>query len=424
MNYITITTEKNETYSSISNFFIDYYMTSANGDFVKIYLYLLRLLSSKEPVSIADIARHFGLTENFVCKAIRYWISQDVMKLNYNSQKVLTGITLLPLRDRSDESDNFDSLSMLGMDFSADTGVSGSTAAHTVAAPTDRHLGDLTANQADVLTSDLTNEPVNDPTGDLTDTAVSSDTSDTPFTADVSVTPDKKTITNELLAKKNDDETFADIRFEAETYYNKPLSMPELEILIYIYDQLDFSPELIEYLMEYCITRGKYSFRYAEAVAREWYKKGIDTVDKAKEDSKAYNPLFRKVFKELGIPRTSPTNAESAFIDAWSDEFGFTEELITLACRKAILSKPQSANFSYVNAILEKWHKNGVKSIQDVEVLDQEHLKQMAEAQNRSYNSATKPNGFANFQQTDMSDQLSELEQLLADDLNRNKKTS
>ena len=35
MSYITITTEKNETYSSISNFFIDYYMTSASGEFVK-----------------------------------------------------------------------------------------------------------------------------------------------------------------------------------------------------------------------------------------------------------------------------------------------------------------------------------------------------------------------------------------------------
>ena len=37
MSYITITTEKNETYSSISNFFIDYYMTSASGEFVKVY---------------------------------------------------------------------------------------------------------------------------------------------------------------------------------------------------------------------------------------------------------------------------------------------------------------------------------------------------------------------------------------------------
>ena len=46
MGYITISAKNRETYSSISNFFIDYYMTDANGDFVKIYLYLVRLMSS------------------------------------------------------------------------------------------------------------------------------------------------------------------------------------------------------------------------------------------------------------------------------------------------------------------------------------------------------------------------------------------
>lgn len=74
MSFINITTEKKETYSSISNFFIDYYMTSANGEFVKVYLYLVRLMSSRKPISVADIADHFNLTEQDICRAIRYWI--------------------------------------------------------------------------------------------------------------------------------------------------------------------------------------------------------------------------------------------------------------------------------------------------------------------------------------------------------------
>ena len=86
MSYITITTEKNETYSSISNFFIDYYMTYASGEFVNVYLYLGRLMSSSKPVSVANIADHFNLTEKDICRAIKYWISQDVMKLNYNKK--------------------------------------------------------------------------------------------------------------------------------------------------------------------------------------------------------------------------------------------------------------------------------------------------------------------------------------------------
>ena len=97
MKTITISTENSETYSSISNFFIDYYMTEANGEFVKVYLYLVRLMSSNQAITVADIADHFNLTENDICRAIKYWISKDVVKLNYDGRGRLNGIVLLPL---------------------------------------------------------------------------------------------------------------------------------------------------------------------------------------------------------------------------------------------------------------------------------------------------------------------------------------
>ena len=117
MGYITISTESKETFSLISNYFIDYYMTEANGEFVKVYLYLVRLLSSKSPVSVADIADHFNLTEKDICRAIRYWISEDVLRLDYDSAGRLTGITLLPLHERetanAEASLSMDSISLL-----------------------------------------------------------------------------------------------------------------------------------------------------------------------------------------------------------------------------------------------------------------------------------------------------------------------
>ena len=70
MKQITISTENCETYSSISNFFIDYYMTEANGEFVKVYLYLVRLLNKESNITVAQIADHFNLTENDICRAI------------------------------------------------------------------------------------------------------------------------------------------------------------------------------------------------------------------------------------------------------------------------------------------------------------------------------------------------------------------
>ena len=79
MKTITISTENSETYSSISNFFIDYYMTDANGEFVKVYLYLIRLLNSKQQISVAEIADHFNLTEKDICRAIKYWVPASVV---------------------------------------------------------------------------------------------------------------------------------------------------------------------------------------------------------------------------------------------------------------------------------------------------------------------------------------------------------
>ena len=87
METITISTKNHETYSSVSNFFIDYYMTEANGEFVKVYLYLIRLLNSGRAVTVAEIADHFDSTEKDICRAIKYWIKQKVLKLEYTSEK-------------------------------------------------------------------------------------------------------------------------------------------------------------------------------------------------------------------------------------------------------------------------------------------------------------------------------------------------
>ena len=120
METITISTKNHETYSSVSNFFIDYYMTEANGEFVKVYLYLVRLLNSGRAVTVAEIADHFDSTEKDICRAIKYWIKQKVLKLEYTQDKVLTGITLLPLTPKAAKSETTSLLSMLGVDEETD----------------------------------------------------------------------------------------------------------------------------------------------------------------------------------------------------------------------------------------------------------------------------------------------------------------
>ncbi|MBQ4231733.1 MAG: DNA replication protein DnaD, partial [Lachnospiraceae bacterium] len=58
---------------SISNTFIDYYMPPANGEFVKVYLYLLRAANSNYSPTIADMADALSHTESDILRALKYW---------------------------------------------------------------------------------------------------------------------------------------------------------------------------------------------------------------------------------------------------------------------------------------------------------------------------------------------------------------
>ena len=98
MKSIRLSTANSESYSSISNIFIDHYMTDANGDFVKIYLYLIRLLNSQSEICIADIADHFNLTEKDICRAIKYWVTREALQLTFDENGQPTGIVILPLK--------------------------------------------------------------------------------------------------------------------------------------------------------------------------------------------------------------------------------------------------------------------------------------------------------------------------------------
>lgn len=69
-------------FTPISNVFIDKYMAKARGEFVKVYILLLKCTNLGEPgVSSEIIAANLGLLESDVNNALRYWNKEGVLKL-------------------------------------------------------------------------------------------------------------------------------------------------------------------------------------------------------------------------------------------------------------------------------------------------------------------------------------------------------
>ncbi len=155
-----------------------------------------------------------------------------------------------------------------------------------------------------------------------------------------------------------------------EVYLERLLTPQDINLVVYLYDKLHFSSDLILHLYEYCIGKNKKKCEYIEKVAISWHKEGIDTIEKAQEYNLLFDSCFNAVNKVFSLGRM-PMGPERDFIRKWSS-FQLPLELITEACNRTILNIGK-ADFKYTNRILENWHNAGVSSLAEAKALDTSH---------------------------------------------------
>ena len=197
-----------------------------------------------------------------------------------------------------------------------------------------------------------------------------------------------------------DSEEIIQILYIAEQYLGKTLSPTESQKLLFFYDGLGLSADLIEYLLEYCVSHNHKSIRYIEKVAIAWAEEGITTVEQAKRSNSRYNKEYFTILKALGITNRNPVETEITLMDTWLKTYCFSMEIIQEACNRTVLQTGQ-ASFQYTDKILEGWKKKEVKTLDDIRSLDDEHQKrrQSKKAASRKPAAPASNNRFNNFEQ-------------------------
>ena len=163
--------------------------------------------------------------------------------------------------------------------------------------------------------------------------------------------------------------------FIAEQYLGKTLTRTDVDTITYFYETLHMSADLIEYLIETCVENGHKSMHYIQKVAFSWTEEGIRTVSQAKEQSMLYSRSCYTVLNAFGIKNRGPAASELTYIKKWSEEYGFSSEIIQEACRRTI-SATHQPSFEYADTILSRWHQNGVKHLADITALDDAYQKE------------------------------------------------
>jgi len=353
MTAINISSDIATSFTTVSDIFIDQYMPKANGEFVKVYLYLLRATGSGAGIAtISEIADHFSNTEADIIRALNYWASEGILQVQTGADGQIIGINLC-------------SLSVSGMQ-AAQSNIQSAVADNAA----QNNLQNSVVNNA--AQNNLQNSVVNNAAQNIStanirmqDSVVEKLKSQT---TDKAASSQKEYTLDEIKEfRKNPD--ISELFFIIETYLKHTLSSTDTNMVLYWLDELHFSTDLVEYLVEYCITKGHSSLRYMNKVALGWADAGIKTVDQAKDDAAAHSQIYYSVMKALGITGRNLVDSEVSLINKWVGEYGFDIELVKAACSKTI-SAIQKPSFEYTDSILANWRKKDVHTLKDVEVLD------------------------------------------------------
>lgn len=336
MSMITLQNPSHSEVTVLSNIFIDNFMPEANGEFVKVYIYLLRTMTST-PVSFSleQMADRLLCTERDILRALKYWAKMNLVALDFEASKKLRCITLLSPEIK------------------------------------------CASEEAAVSLTNPQEQP--------------------PAAEETKAPPKPEKLTPDRVSELKQNEEIVQLLFIAEQYLGKTLSPTEMQKILYFYDGLKLSSDLIEYLIEYCVSRNHKSIRYIETVALAWAEEGITTVEQAKDSNSRYSKEYFGILKAMGITGRNPVETEITIIDRWIKTLCFSQEIILEACSRTVIQTGQPS-FQYADKILNGWHKKGVKSMNDIQILDAEHKKRKQEkAAQKPVSSA--PNRFNNFQQ-------------------------
>ena len=353
MTSINISSDIATSFTTVSDIFIDQYMPKANGEFVKVYLYLLRATGSGAGIAtISEIADHFSNTEADIIRALNYWASEGILQVQTGADGQIMGINLC-------------SLSVSGMQ-AAQSNIQSAVADNAA----QNNLQNGVVNNA--TQNNLQNGVVNNAAQNISTANIRMQDSVVEKLKNQATdkpAPSQKEYTLDEIKEFRKNPDISELFFIIETYLKHTLSSTDTNMVLYWLDELHFSTDLVEYLVEYCITKGHSSLRYMNKVALGWADAGIKTVDQAKDDAAAHSQIYYSVMKALGITGRNLVDSEVSLINKWVGEYGFDIELVKAACSKTI-SAIQKPSFEYTDSILANWKKKDVHTLKDVEVLD------------------------------------------------------
>ncbi len=445
MKKLTLTNHVQRETTVLENEFIDHYMTKANGEYVKVYLLLLRHLNAPSgTLTISRIADLLDHTEKDVIRALNYWKKQGLLEYEDTaSRKAAPAKGSGSPKRRASEAEAGSAASRRISEAEAgsrrdpgtETGPRRMSEAETVsrrmsetesiprrmseAETASRRMSETETVPRRMSEAEAASRRISGAEASSSARIQEAPSAQRHQSTESDAHPDAASL-RDLFARKEaflseeyeplppvpevsnlqqykSRKEFKELLFVAEQYLGKTLSSTDVETIAYFYETLHMSLDLTEYLIEYCVENGHKSMHYIRKVALSWHERGISTVAEAKAGSLSYNRNCYSVLNAFGIKGRSPAASELTYIKKWTEEYGFSLEIIVEACNKTI-STIHQPSFDYADTILRDWLSKKVQRLEDIKAIDAGFIKEKERRKKQTSKASASRNKFNNFE--------------------------
>ena len=336
----------------VPNEFIDRIMPAANGEYVKVFLYLLR--HNGEEITPAHIADALELTEGDVRRALMRWQREGLISVPLDNGKAAQAAPETPVPAVQELTESISEIEDI-VPAAGPAGAEQIPAAAPVRAEQIPAAAPVRAEQIPAAA------PA--PAADAVPAAAASSPAELP--------PRKPAD----FGKLRKDEDFTTLLYVLQRYLGIIFSQTNTDSVAYLYDTLGMSQDLLIYTAEICAERKQRAaadgrragdrdwFRYFEKTALRFHSKGIRTAEQAREDDTRYRAAIFAVMNAFGKDCSYPGQAERTLIEKWYNDYGFSAEIIGEACSIVKLSTG-GISYSYADKILNSWNEAGIRTVE------------------------------------------------------------
>lgn len=181
-------------------------------------------------------------------------------------------------------------------------------------------------------------------------------------------TVEPTTSPEENLIKLNQDPKIREFFNACDHIVRRQLAPEEKKRLIGWMEEFNMDTEMVLHAMSltYDVKNIK-NLDYVKGILRRWHDQGKMTLNEVIDDTLSSDfdsqSHIETVRKCLNLKHRDLTDAAIKLIDKWKYDYGFSDDIIALACAQTV--NIREPNVNYVNAVMENWYKEGVKTVED-----------------------------------------------------------